>query len=77
MALTKVFTQHSGAPVRYKRDRTYHVVGLLAADEQLHILHTCKTKRTAVKYARQALDTLLYLRVTISCMVMHKPVYSK
>lgn len=32
--------------------------------------HTCKTKKTAVKYATQFLDSMLYEDVTIDCLTI-------
>ena len=48
--------------MKYKR--TYYVI----CDNET--MHTCKTKKTAIKYARQYLDTLLYDKVTIDCLTI-------
>lgn len=71
MTLIKTQTTR-GTTQRRRYDRTYYVIGLLAADDSLQTIHSCKTKATAVKYAQKALDTLLYHNVTIDCMVRYK-----
>ena len=46
--------------------KTYYVM----CDGQ--VKHTCKTKRTAVKYALRFLDTMLYDSVTIDCLTIRR-----
>lgn len=49
-----------------KYSKTYYVM----CDHKT--MHTCKTKKTAVKYATKYLDTLLYNSVTIDCLTIKK-----
>lgn len=51
---------------RTKYDKTFYVM----CDNKT--MHTCKTKKTAVKYAQQFLNTLLYDSVTISCLTIRR-----
>lgn len=46
--------------------KTYYVM----CDGQ--VKHTCKTKKTAVKYALRFLNTMLYDSVTIDCLTIRK-----
>ena len=48
--------------MKYKR--TYYVI----CDNVTKKI--CKTKKTAIKYARQFLDTMLYEKVTIDCLTI-------
>lgn len=49
-----------------KKERTYYVM----CDGKT--MHTCKTKKTAVKYANKFLDTMLYDKVTIDCLTINQ-----
>ena len=50
-----------------KKERTYYVV----CDNITK--HTCKTKKTAVKY-NKFIDTMLYDKVTIDCLTINQNV---
>lgn len=49
-----------------KKERTYYV------ECDGTIMHTCKTKKTAAKYANKFLDTLLYDKVNIHCLTINR-----
>ena len=49
-----------------KKEQTYYVM----CDEKT--MHTCKTKKTAVKYANKFLNTMLYDKVTIDCLTIYR-----
>lgn len=49
-----------------KKDRTYYVM----CDGKT--MHTCKTKKTAIKYANKFLDAMLYDKVQIDCLTINR-----
>lgn len=49
-----------------KKERKYYVM----CDGKT--MYTCKTKKTAVKYANRFLDTMLYDKVQIDCLTINR-----